>query len=70
MPRFAVVADPLVSGQVHGDSRVREGGASGAVCQGRRRGPANPRGRGRAVVSLSGHKERGLWAEKKTMAHF
>lgn len=44
---------PLGSREVYGDSGLREGGTSGAVCQEWRRGPANQRRRGGTVVSIS-----------------
>lgn len=52
-----VFVNPLGSGEVHGNSRLREGRTSGAVRQERRRGPADPRRRGRTVVSLSAQEE-------------
>lgn len=63
-PDFAVFANPLGSREVHGDSRLWEGGTSGAVCQERRHCPANPRRRGRTMVSPSGQKECSLLKKK------
>ncbi|CAG06673.1 unnamed protein product [Tetraodon nigroviridis] len=49
-PLPPVSANPLGSGEVHGDSGLREGRSPGGVRQERRRGPADPRRRGRTVV--------------------
>lgn len=47
-----VTFDPLGSRKVHGGSGLREGGTSGAVCQERRRGPADQRRRGGTMVTI------------------